>query len=230
MATYIILMGMQGAGKGTQAQELAKATGIPHITSGGMFRTTMQSDTPLAKQIQSYYDQGKLVPDTLTIAMIKDRFQQPDVATKGVILDGFPRTLAQAEALDTMLAELGEHVAAVPFFVISEAAALERLQGRMVCSKDENHNGGYHIINKPPKVPGICDVCGSPLKVRKDDTPDGIRQRIEAYKRDTTPVLDYYRERGLLTEINAEQPIETVFADLQAVVLPQIDRSDRKAP
>jgi adenylate kinase len=214
MATYILLMGMQGAGKGTQADTLKTALGLPHITSGGMFRELMQQESPLSQEIGSYYNFGKLVPDHLTIAMIKERLAKPDAAN-GVLLDGFPRTLPQAEALDALMTEIGQAVTLVPVLVISEAVALERLSGRMVCSRDENHNGGYHRVNRPPETEGVCDVCGAPLKVRKDDTPEGIKERIEIFKRDTKPVLDYYRQReGLVREIDAEQPVEAVTADL----------------
>lgn len=217
MAKYVVLMGMQGAGKGTQAEILQTHLGIPHITSGGMFRATMQQDTALAREIRSYYDAGKLVPDDLTIQMIKARLEEAD-AQNGVILDGFPRTVAQAQALDDLMREIGQRISVVPFFVISEAEAMRRLGGRRVCTKDDNHV--YHITDNPPKVEGICDIDGAPLKIRSDDTPSAIRSRIQAYKADTTPVLDYYRSVGLLHEINAEQPIEKVTADLNAVVEP----------
>ncbi len=214
-AKFIVLMGMQGAGKGTQAEILQEHLHIPHITSGGMFRATMQQDTPLAHEIKSYYDAGNLVPDTLTIRMIKGRLQESD-AENGVILDGFPRTVAQAKALDELMIELGQKIAVVPFFVITEAEAMKRLGGRRVCTKDDNHV--YHITDNPPNVNGICDIDGAPLKIRSDDTPDAIQKRLKAYANDTTPVLDYYREAGLLQEVNAEQPIEKVTADLKAVV------------
>lgn len=217
MATYIVLMGMQGAGKGTQAQLLSQAVGLPHVTSGGMFRETMKLDTPLAQEIRSFYDGGKLVPDDLTIKMIKGRLLQDD-AKNGVILDGFPRTVPQAEALDRLMADLDQQLTVVPYFEISETEAMARLGGRMVCSLDENHNGGYHVTNKPPGVPGKCDVCGSDLKVRKDDTPDAIKKRIELYKVETAPLLEYYRNKGLLVNVNAEQPIEQVSRDLKAAV------------
>ncbi len=215
MATYIVLMGMQGAGKGTQAEILEALLHIPHVTSGGMFRALKTAQTPLAREIASYYDLGHLVPDALTIQMIKGRLMQDD-AQKGVILDGFPRTVAQAEALDTLMTELGQKVNVVPYFIISEAEALRRLGGRRVCTRNDNHV--YHVVSNPPQVEGVCDIDGAPLRIREDDKPDAIRQRISDYKADTTPVLGYYRGKGLLREINAEQPIDQVTADLKSVV------------
>jgi len=215
MADYIILMGMQGAGKGTQAEELSKLLKLPHVTSGGMFRAIKTQDTPLARQVASFLDAGKLVPDALTVEMIKGRLHQLDAAS-GVILDGFPRTVPQAEALDGLMAELGERILIVPYFVISEGEALARLSGRLVCTANDNHV--YNIRDNPPKKPGVCDVDGAPLKTRDDDKPEAIKARISAYKADTQPVLDYYRARGVLREVNAEQPIDQVTADLKAAV------------
>lgn len=208
MATFVVLMGMQGAGKGTQAQALSQALSLPHVTSGGMFRENISKETPIGLEAKHYLDKGLLVPNDVTIRMIKERLAQPDAAN-GVILDGFPRTVAQAEALDKLM-----NVTIVPYFVISKEEAMERLGGRMVCSKNDQHNGGYNKKDRQPKVEGVCDVCGAPLIVRKDDTPDAIKKRIELYETETTPVLNYYREKGLLKEINAEQPVEAVSADL----------------
>jgi adenylate kinase len=206
---YIVLMGMQGAGKGTQAEELTLWLGIPHVTSGGMFRAIMASGSALGQQIKAIYDKGHLIPDDLTIEMIKGRLMQPD-AKEGVILDGFPRTVPQAEALTLLLESMGAQVAVVPYFVISEEQALIRLGGRRVCTHNDNHI--YHIIYDPPKTEGVCDIDGAPLKIRKDDQPEAIKERIQAFKRDTAPVLDYYDKLGLLREINGEQPIDHVTA------------------
>ncbi|MHB8625728.1 MAG: adenylate kinase family protein [Aggregatilineales bacterium] len=215
MADYVILMGMQGAGKGTQAEALSKDRHLPHVTSGGMFRTIKTQDSPLARQVASFLDAGKLVPDALTVEMIKGRLREPDAAN-GVILDGFPRTLPQAEALDGLMTELGEWILLVPYFVISEGEALARLSGRLVCTANDNHV--YNVRDNPPRKPGVCDIDGKPLKVRDDDQPEAIKARIAAYKADTEPLLDYYRARGVLREINAEQPIDRVTADLKAAV------------
>jgi len=216
-ARFILLMGMQGAGKGTQAEAITHALGIPHVTSGGMFREIMKQDSPLATEIRSYYDAGKLVPDDLTIQMIRGRLSQPD-AVRGVILDGFPRTVAQAQALDSLLASMGTRLGLVANLDISEAEALVRVGGRRVCTLDDNHV--YHIRYNPPHADGICDIDGALLKIRSDDQPDEIRKRIDIFKRDTRPVLEYYagRDPALVRTLDAEQPIEAVTADLMAAV------------
>jgi len=211
MSTYVILMGMQGAGKGTQAEVLAEKTRLPHITSGGMFREIMKQTTPLARQIATLYNAGNLIPDDLTIQMIAARLQTSD-ALGGVILDGFPRTVPQATALDVLLRGMGTKITLVPYFVVSEDEALRRLSGRWVCTINDQHI--YNLQVNPPNVAGICDIDGAPLQIRKDDTPDAIRKRIDTFKAETAPVLDYYRAQGVLHEINAEQAIEQVSADV----------------
>ncbi len=212
MGEYIVLMGMQGAGKGTQAEVLSKDLGLPHVTSGGMFRAIKAQGTPLGRQIASYLDAGKYVPDALTNEMIRTRLKEADVKA-GLILDGYPRTLPQAEALDAIMAELGERIGLVPYLTISEDEALARLSGRLVCTKDDNHT--YNTRENPPKTPGICDLDGAPLKVRDDDKPDQIRQRIAEYKTLTEPVLGYYQARGVLHQIDAEQAIDRVTTDIK---------------
>src|SRR5579864_4336642 len=175
MADYIILMGMQGAGKGTQAEKLKTALSLPHVSSGDIFRAIKTQDTPFARQVASFLDAGKLVPDALTIEMIKGRLREPDAAN-GVILDGFPRTVAQAEALDALMAELGQRIMIVPYFSISEAEALARLSGRLVCTANDQHI--YNVRDNPPKV---CPIDGAALKTRHDDEPEAIKTRIAAY-------------------------------------------------
>ncbi len=210
MASFIILLGAPGAGKGTQAEILAKRTGLPHISSGDIFRENLKKQTELGKLAQKYMSKGELVPDDVTIAMIKERLSRPDCA-KGAILDGFPRTPAQAKALDEMLEELGGKVVAVPFIKVPEEELVERLSGRLVCKA----NG--HIFHKkynPPKVPGICDYDGSELYQREDDKPEVVRNRIRVYLEQTAPLIDFYRARGLLVEIDGNQPIEKVTEDL----------------
>lgn len=214
-ARYIVLMGMQGAGKGTQAEKLSAALNIPHVTSGGMFRAIKGQDTPLAREIAAVYDSGKLIPDDLTIQLIQSWLHEPD-AHNGVILDGFPRTLPQAQALDALLSEMGTRIDCVPLFTISEQTAMRRLGGRRQCTLNDQHI--YHIEDNPPKVPGICDIDGAPLKIRPDDTPDGIKVRIDAFKTETMPVIDYYHAEGLLREIDAEQSIDQVSADVLSAV------------
>ncbi len=210
MASFIVLLGAPGAGKGTQAEILAKRTGLPHISSGDIFRENLKKQTELGKLAQKYMSKGELVPDDVTIAMIKERLSRPDCA-KGAILDGFPRTPTQAKALDEMLAELGGKVVAVPFIKVPEEELVERLSGRLVCKA----NG--HIFHKkynPPKVPGICDYDGSELYQREDDKPEVVRNRIRVYLEQTAPLIDFYRARGLLVEIDGNQPIEKVTEDL----------------
>lgn len=210
MASFIVLLGAPGAGKGTQAEILAKRTGLPHISSGDIFRENLKKQTELGKLAQKYMSKGELVPDDVTIAMIKERLSRPDCA-KGAILDGFPRTPTQAKALDEMLAELGGKVVAVPFIKVPEEELVDRLSGRLVCKA----NG--HIFHKkynPPKVPGICDYDGSELYQREDDKPEVVRNRIRVYLEQTAPLIDFYRARGLLVEIDGNQPIEKVTEDL----------------
>jgi len=215
MADYIILMGMQGAGKGTQAEVLSHATGLPHVTSGGMLRAIKEQPSDFGRAVKAYYDPGLYVPDEMMVEIIRRRLAEAD-AKNGVILDGYPRTVPQAETLDKLLGELGGQVTVVPYLIISEVEALDRLSGRLVCTLNDNHT--YNIKDQPPKTPGFCDIDGAPLKVRDDDTPDAIRQRISEYKVKTQPVLDYYRNRHLLREINAEQPIDRVTADLKVAI------------
>jgi len=210
MASFIVLLGAPGAGKGTQADILAKRTGLPHISSGDIFRENLKNQTELGKLAQKYMSKGELVPDDVTIAMIKERLSRPDCA-KGAILDGFPRTPAQAEALDEMLAELGGKVSVVPFINVPEEELVERLSGRLIC-KAKGHI--FHRKYNPPKVPGICDYDGSELYQREDDKPEVVRNRIRVYLEQTAPLIDYYRKRGLLVEIDGNQPIEKVTEDL----------------
>ncbi len=219
MATYIVLLGMPGAGKGTQAAIISKDLGLPHITSGGMFRELAGQDTELARRVREIMRRGDLVPDDLTVQIVRERLERPDAAG-GAILDGFPRTVPQAEALDALLAENGHSVTVVPFFKLSKEEALARLGGRWICSKDPNHM--YHTRFNPPKVPGVCDIDGAPLYQREDDTPEAHKQRIEVYMERTAPLIEYYRDRGLLVEINAEQPIEAVTAELMAAIKERI--------
>ncbi len=214
-ATYIVLMGVQGSGKGTQAAALSEKLGIPHITSGGLFREMKNQDTPLAREVQEIMKSGKLVPDDITIRVVGDRLSKGDAAA-GAILDGFPRTRPQAEALDALLSRMGSKVTIVPFLSLDKAEAIKRITDRWECSQNPAHV--YNLSTKPPQVPGRCDIDNAPLRQRPDDTAEAVEKRINLYFEETAPLLDYYRSRGLVREVNAKQPIDRVTADLMDVV------------
>ncbi len=208
---YLVMMGVQGAGKGTQAAEIKDRLSIPHITSGGLFRAMKDQDTPLARQVQAIMARGELVPDDVTIQVVKARISEPDAAS-GFILDGFPRTRPQAEALDALMAELGRRLTAVVYLHISDTEAVERISGRLQCALDEKHI--YHRKYNPPQVEGVCDLDGGQLVTREDDQPEAVQKRIAAFHEKTRPLLDYYRAQGLLVEISAEKPIEQVTTEV----------------
>ena len=214
MATYIVLLGPPGVGKGTQAKILTQQTGLPHISSGDLFRENIKNQTELGKLAQTFMVKGELVPDDVTIAMIRDRLSQPDCKT-GAILDGFPRTPAQADALEVMLKTFGGHVNAVPQIVVPLDVIVERLSGRWTCRA----NG--HIFNErsnPPKVAGKCDVDGSDLYQRDDDKAETVRHRIDVYFNQTSPLIVYYRDHRKLVEIDGMQTIEKVTSDILAAL------------
>ena len=214
MATFIVLLGPPGVGKGTQAKILSEQTGLAHISSGDLFRENLKNQTELGKLAQTYMTKGELVPDDVTIAMVRDRLRHPDAAA-GAILDGFPRTPAQAEALETMLQEFNGHVDAVPFVTSPEEVLIERLGGRWTCRA----NG--HIFNEnsnPPKNDKVCDFDGSELYQRDDDKAETVKRRIEVYFDQTAPLISYYRDHGKLIEINGTRSIDQVTQDLLAAV------------
>jgi adenylate kinase len=206
MSDYILLIGPPGAGKGTQAKRLSNQLGLPHISSGDIFRENLHNETELGKLAQQYMTRGELVPDDVTIRMIAERLSRPDCA-RGALLDGFPRTLAQAEGLDEMLGEQGGRVNAVLYLKLSEPVLVRRLTGRWMC-KAQGHI--YHKEFKPPKEEGICDIDGSELYQRDDDRADTVRNRIRIYFEQTSPLSQHYRDHGLLVEIDGEQSIEGV--------------------
>jgi len=214
MPTYIVLLGPPGVGKGTQAEIIAETTGLPHISSGDLFRENIKNETELGKLAQSFMNKGELVPDDLTISMIRDRLSRPD-CKNGVLLDGFPRTTVQADSLASLLAEFEGKVNYVPYITASETTLIERLSGRWTC-KAQGHV--FHEKFNPPKRTGICDFDGSQLYQRDDDRAETVRRRIQVYFAQTAPLIAYYRERGLLSEIDGAQPIEKVTADLLAVL------------
>jgi len=206
MTTFIVLLGPPGVGKGTQAKILSERTSLAHISSGDLFRENLKNQTELGKLAQTYMSKGELVPDDVTIAMIRDRLNRPDCKA-GAILDGFPRTPAQADALEAMLEEFKGHVDIVPFIMGDEEVLVERLGGRWTCRK----NG--HIFNEkfnPPKEAGKCDFDSSELYQRDDDKAETVKRRIQVYLEQTSPLIDYYRHHGKLIEIDGMQPIDIV--------------------
>ncbi len=206
MATFIVLLGPPGVGKGTQAKLLAEQTGLVHISSGDLFRENMKNQTELGKLAQSYITKGELVPDDVTIAMIRERLAGPDCVA-GAILDGFPRTTTQADALEKMLAEFGGKVDKVPYVTAPEKVLVERLSGRWTCRANGHI---FHDKNNPPKQAKVCDLDGSELYQRDDDKSDTVVRRIQVYLEQTAPLITYYRQRGNLVEIDGTQNIQKV--------------------
>ncbi len=214
MRTYIILLGPPGAGKGTQAQVISEKLSLPHISSGDIFRENLKKETELGKLAAQYMNKGELVPDDVTIAMIRERLERPDCA-QGALLDGFPRTPTQAQALADMLSVLNGEVKVVPYISVPEAVLVERLTGRWTC-RAQGHV--YHEKYNPPKVAGRCDEDGSELYQREDDQAETVRRRIRVYLEQTQPLIAFYQERGLLREIDGRLPIEQVTAEMLAIL------------
>lgn len=214
MTTFIVLLGPPGVGKGTQAKILADATGLAHISSGDLFRENLKNQTDLGKLAKSYMDKGELVPDDVTINMIRDRLKRDD-CKNGAILDGFPRTPAQADALEKMLSEFNGHVDSVPYITAAEDILIERTGGRFTC-RASGHI--YHEKFNPPSKVGICDVDGSELYQRDDDKKETVTKRIRVYLDQTMPLVEYYRTRGRLVEIDGDQPVEQVTQRLLAAL------------
>ncbi len=210
----VVLLGAPGAGKGTQAELLSEHLHIPHIATGDLFREALRGDTPLGRQAKAYMDRGELVPDSVTIAMVRERMHEPDTA-QGAIFDGFPRTVEQAQALEAILAERGQQVDIAIYIDVRPEVLLERLSGRWIC---RDCGGVYHAVSNPSEVPGICSACGGQLYQRPDDRPEVQRRRIEVYLEQTAPLIEYYRERGLLAEVDGERDIVQVQEELRDVV------------
>jgi adenylate kinase len=214
--TYIVLLGAPGAGKGTQAVTLAEYLGLAHVSSGDLFRYNLSQGTELGKLAKSYMDKGALVPDHVTISMVMDRLNRGAQQSEGgAILDGFPRTLPQAKALDEALAEQGMAVAVVPLIVVGDEEVMGRLTGRRVC---RNCGATYHLMFKPSSTEGVCDACGGELYQRDDDSPATVRYRLYTYYKETGPLIGYYYAKDLLVEVDGEQPIAQVQADLRTSV------------
>jgi len=210
----IVLLGAPGCGKGTQAGVISQKLGIAHVASGDLFREVARRDDELAKKVKSYMEKGLLVPDEITISMIMERIAAPDAA-KGFVLDGFPRTLNQAKALDQALKKMGGAVDKVVYIEVAPEELVKRLSARLIC---RNCQTPYHLIASPPKVPGKCDRCGGELYQRADDTPETVRKRLEVYFAETAPLIEYYKKAKKLVRVNGEQEIEGVSRELMAAV------------
>ncbi len=206
MARYYVLLGPPGAGKGTQAQLVSGKLGLPHISSGDLFRDHLKNQTELGKVAKGYMDRGELVPDDVTISMIRERLSRAD-CKNGALLDGFPRTPAQAVALDELLSQLGGKIDGVPYIKVDSEVLIERLSGRWTC-RTQGHV--FHQKYNPPKQAGICDIDGSELYQREDDKAETVRNRIQVYFNQTMPLIEFYRQAGVLLEVNGELSIEEV--------------------
>lgn len=210
----IILMGPPGAGKGTQAEKLVDLYQIPHISTGDMFRKAQKDGTELGLKAKSYMDQGQLVPDEVTVGIVKERLAEAD-CKEGFLLDGFPRTVQQADALDTILAELDMALDCVVNIEVDKAFLVDRLTGRRVC---RTCGATYHIANKAPKVEGVCDKCGGELYQRGDDTIEIVSNRLDVYAAQTAPLIDYYKSKGIMSSIDGSKSMEDVLADIRTAL------------
>lgn len=206
----LLIMGPPGAGKGTQAEVLVKELDITHISTGDMFRNAIKEGTEMGKKAKEYMDKGELVPDEVVIGLVRDRLSQPD-CRKGFLLDGFPRTVEQARALDATLKSLGINLDGVINIVVPLDKLMARLTGRRVC---RNCGASFHVLFNPPKVEGVCDACGGELYQRSDDNEESVGTRLRAYEDKTQPLIDYYREKGVLLNVNGDQEIKKVLEDI----------------
>jgi adenylate kinase len=217
--THVALMGAQGSGKGTQAARLMPRYGLVHLSTGDLFRAAIASGSPLGREIKAIYDRGDLIPDALTLELVEERLNEiargddGSPPARGALFDGFPRTRAQAEGLDALLAKRGERLAGVVQLDVPLETLIGRLAGRRVCPTDGRT---YHVEFHPPKTPGVCDDDGTPLIQRDDDKPEAVKRRLENYFGQTAPLIDYYRDRGLLTTITGDHPADEVTAEIEA--------------
>lgn len=210
----IIMLGAPGAGKGTQAKMIADKYGVPHISTGDIFRANIKNGTELGMEAKKYMDQGLLVPDELTVRILLDRVVQDD-CKNGYVLDGFPRTIPQAEVLDSELTKLGDHIDYAINVDVPDENIVKRMSGRRACL---TCGATYHIEHVPPKKEGICDVCGSELVLRDDDKPETVKNRLNVYHEQTQPLIDFYTEKGVLKTVDGTVPMEEVFAAITAIL------------
>ncbi len=210
----IIMLGAPGAGKGTQAKQIAGKYGIPHISTGDIFRANIKEGTELGKKAKEYMDQGLLVPDELTCDLVVDRIKQED-CKNGFVLDGFPRTIPQAEALDAALTKLGQKMDYAIDVDVPDENIVNRMGGRRACI---NCGATYHIVSIPPKKEGVCDTCGNELVLRDDDKPETVQKRLDVYHEQTQPLIDYYTKQGILKSVDGTQPMEDVFAAIVKIL------------
>ncbi len=210
----IIMLGAPGAGKGTQAKQIAGKYSIPHISTGDIFRANIKNGTELGKKAKEYMDKGLLVPDELTCDLVVDRIGQDD-CKNGFVLDGFPRTIPQAEALDKALDGLGEKMDFAIDVDVPDESIVKRMSGRRACL---DCGATYHIVSIPPKQEGICDACGSKLVLRDDDKPETVQKRLDVYHEQTQPLIDYYKNQGILKSVDGTKPMEEVFSDIVEIL------------
>jgi adenylate kinase len=210
----VIFLGAPGAGKGTQARRLAAGSGVPQVATGDMLREAVAEGTPLGREAKRYMDQGALVPDEVVIGLVDERLARPD-AGRGYVLDGFPRTVTQAEALDALLRRRGQALDRVVFFDVSREELLRRLTGRRVCRQCGT---AFHLASAPPRTEGRCDQCGGEVYQRVDDAESTVARRLDVYQAQTAPLLDYYRQRNLLVRVAGEGPVDRVAAAIQKAV------------
>ena len=210
----IIMLGAPGAGKGTQAKMIADKYGVPHLSTGDIFRANIKNGTELGMEAKKYMDQGLLVPDELTVRILLDRVAQDD-CKNGYVMDGFPRTIPQAEVLDSELTKLGDHIDYAINVDVPDENIVKRMSGRRACL---TCGATYHIEHVPPKKEGICDVCGSELVLRDDDKPETVKNRLNVYHEQTQPLIDFYTEKGVLKTVDGTVPMEEVFAAITAIL------------
>ncbi|WAA12414.1 adenylate kinase [Fervidibacillus halotolerans] len=210
----LILMGLPGAGKGTQAEKIVEMYHIPHISTGDMFRQAIQEKTELGLKAKSYMDKGELVPDEVTVGIVRERLSKDD-CKNGFLLDGFPRTIPQAEALEQILTDLNKQIDSCIHIDVDQEVLMERLTGRRIC---KSCGATYHLVFNPPKQSGVCDKCGGELYQRADDNAETVQNRLEVNRKQIQPLLDFYAQKGRLQTVNGKQDIDQVFSDIEKIL------------